>query len=121
MRTGSVDGSAALHPKGTERGLQNTGSIERAISSEQMGQLPRQRIGLKLEDALNQRLLEGVATNLHLEYRLIEDEDLQDLNRLFNFEMIIADEPVARSLRPRVREHQNNGIQIKPALISTLR
>jgi PAS domain S-box-containing protein len=79
--------------------------------------LPRRPVGLLIEDAPYRRLIEGIAINLGLQPALLEDSDLES-ERLFDFEMVIADEQVARRIRPFIRAQQASGEQINPALVA---
>lgn len=101
-----------------ERSLETLGSIGNAISTEQTHNPIMQTVGLLIEDATSRRLIEGVAINLDLTPSNLELNEL-DAARVTDFELLIADEETARSLRPVIQEAQRlAGAAIRPALIA---
>jgi two-component system, sporulation sensor kinase C len=97
----------------------NSGSTEHAISSEQMQSVPRQKVGILVEDAAYRRLLEGIVVNLDLEPRFLQDVDIRTEN-VFELEMVIADESAARAVRSLIKSQQRAGEEIKPALVAVV-
>jgi two-component system, sporulation sensor kinase C len=80
---------------------------------------PLSRVAIRVEDPISRRLLEGIVGNLGLQSVVLSQEELLS-DSIFEFEMIIADEQVARDLRPLVIEQQSNGKLIKPALVAVV-
>ena len=98
--------------------MANSGSTKKAISAEQTHNPIKQTVGLLIEDPTCRRLIEGVTINLDLTPSILERAEL-DAARITNFELLIADADVARSLRPVIQEAQHiAGAEIKPALIA---
>lgn len=108
-----------MHLTSLEQESLNQGLGQNAVLSRDEVRIPRQKVGIRVEDATNRRLLEGIANNLELECTSLSDEDLTP-QTLFGFELIIADESVARQLRPLIKEWQSAGQQIKPALLAVV-
>jgi PAS domain S-box-containing protein len=96
-----------------------TDSPGNAITEQQMSQPARQTVGLLVEDLAYRRLLEGILMNLDLEVSTLQRSDIGS-DRLYQFEMIVADEADARALRPLVKEEQATGEVIKPALVAVV-
>jgi PAS domain S-box-containing protein len=80
----------------------------------------REMAGIFVEDGIHRRLIEGAAVNLNLEPLILDHADL-DTDRISNFELIIADEHIARKLRPLVKAEQDASPEIRPALIAVVR
>ena len=100
--------------------MTDSGSIQSAITADQMQNAVKQAVGLLLKDPTSRRLIEGIATNLDLSPSVL-DLDQFNAGWLGDFELIIADEDVARELRPKIRESQQTGsAEIKPALIAVV-
>lgn len=98
----------------------NSGSTQDAITPEQMHNPVKQTVGLLIQDPTYRRLIEGITVNLNLSPSVLEQHEL-DIQRITDFELIIADESVARRLRPLIEAAQHAaGAEIKPALIAVL-
>ncbi|MGI4758591.1 MAG: two-component system sensor histidine kinase NtrB [Janthinobacterium lividum] len=80
----------------------------------------KQTVGLLIKDGMFRRLIEGVVVNLDLTPFVLEVGELDPV-RITDFELLIADEEVARKIRPMVYEAQRiAGAEIKPALIAVV-
>ncbi len=100
--------------------MPNTGSTQDAIAPEQIPNPIKQTVGLLIRDGMCRRLIEGVVVNLELTPFVLELGEL-DPARITDFELLIADEEVARKLRPIIHEAQRvAGAEIKPALIAVV-
>ncbi len=98
--------------------MKNSGSTRIAITAEQKHHPSKQTAGLLIEDPTCRRVIEGVATNLDLNTSVLDRQDLKAV-RLTDFELLIADEGIARDLRQIIQEAQHlAGAEIKPALIA---
>ena len=97
--------------------MTNTGSTQHAITEEQKERLAKQTAGLLVEDVTYLRLLEGILIHLDLDTTVLGEGDLRT-ERLFQFEMIVADADAARRIRPLITEQQASGEQIKPILVA---
>ena len=98
--------------------MENSGSTQNAITADQTHNPIKQTVGLLIEDATCRRTIEGVTTNLDLNTSILAREDLHTA-QIVNFELLIADEEIARELRPLIQEAQHlAGAEIKPALIA---
>lgn len=102
-----------------EQNKNDAGSILKAVDSEELSPLARQVAGLIIEDAGNRRLLETIAASLELKSVVLDPSELT-AKRLGEFELIIAEESIARKLRPMVTAEQMEREQIKPALIAVV-
>lgn len=103
----------------SEREHLNAGSTQKAISPEQIEHLPHQKVGIVVSDTGNRRLLETIAASLELEPTVVDAAELK-AGRFAEFELVIADEAVARELRPIITAEQAEREQIKPALIAVI-
>lgn len=100
--------------------MENTGSTQDAISPEQVPSPIKQTVGLLVKDGMCRRLIEGVVVNLDLTPSVLQLDELDPL-RITDYELLIADEAVARQLRPIIHEAQRiAGANIKPALIAVV-
>jgi len=72
------------------------------------------RIGIILEDPIGRRLIDGISAQLELTPTILQPEPLSR-SALEDFELIIADEPTARSLRTLFAESTD---QVSPALVA---
>ena len=73
--------------------------------------------GLWIADLTARRLIEGIAIQLNLVPALLEEVDLSS-DRLFSFEMIIADADFARRAGLILKARQKTGEGLKPALVA---
>ena len=96
-----------------------TESLQSVISSDPAQQPARPGIGLLVRDPAYRRLLEGIVMNLHLNPTLLGERDLSS-SKMLQCEMIIADEDLARRVRPFIEAQQVTGEQIKPALVAVV-
>ena len=99
--------------------MTEAGAVQEALLPGVTGHLPKQTVGIRIANAPNRRLLEGIVANLELKCVVLSEADLSE-ERLFGFEMIVADEKAARDLRPLVKQRQSAGQHIKPALIAVV-
>ncbi len=99
--------------------MRNTGSKQDALSSEQLEKLHLQRAAVLIEDNATRHLIETIAASLELEVFVLDRAEV-DAKRLGEFELLVADEEVARELRPLIEAEQREREQIKPALIAVV-
>lgn len=78
-----------------------------------------QTVAIMVGEAGNRRLLETIAASLELKPAVMQAEDLT-AEEMSRFELIIADEALARKLWPVVTAGQMDGEQIKPGLIAVV-
>ena len=74
-------------------------------------------LALIVENVSNRRLIQGVVEHLGLISTELGSAEIEP-RRLFDFEVILADEAVAQEIQPALKAHQRLTGEIKPALIS---
>ncbi len=77
----------------------------------------RRTIALLIEDATCRRLMEAVAASLDLDPILCVEANLHG-GDFARYEMVIAEESIARRLRPLINQSQFTGEEVKPALVA---
>lgn len=93
-------------------------STVNAVPQEQMSKPAQSIAGLILGDAAQQRMFSTLLEGLELRVELLDAATAihKDLSR---YELMVADEAVARKLRPVLNELQAQQEQIRPALVAT--
>jgi two-component system, sporulation sensor kinase C len=76
-----------------------------------------QAVAVLVADPAARRLIEGVTTQLGLVPSILDRRELTAA-RLSSFEMVVADEPVAREIRRLLKDRRGGGNLIKPALVA---
>ena len=96
-----------------------TESLQSVIPADSVQQSDKPGVGLLVRDRAYRRLLEGIVVNLHLNPTLLEEADLSS-SKIFECEMVVADEDLARRIRPLIEAQHVTGEQIKPALVAVV-
>ena len=97
-------------------GVEKTGSTH-AVSPEPKLRPAKQTVGLLVQDSAFRRLLEGITRSLGLVPSIIEEAEFHT-DHIFDFELILADESIARKLRPLIRTRQHQGEETEPAVVA---
>ncbi len=79
----------------------------------------RASVGVLLRDATNRRLIESVSVQLELEPVFLSRESVE-AELLTRFELIVADEPEARSIRERLARREESGEGVNPAVVAVV-
>jgi PAS domain S-box-containing protein len=91
-----------------------------AESAEEFGieDLIKPQVGILVADPIHRRLIEAASTHLELAARILAESEV-DESMLGSYELLIADEPLARRLREKLtpREHDE---RVHPALIAVV-
>jgi two-component system, sporulation sensor kinase C len=82
-------------------------------------QVARQGVGLLISDTASRRLVEAISTQLELVPSMLSEGELS-ASYLLPYEMIIADEPIARRVRMILESGPRAGDGIRPALVAVL-
>ena len=93
--------------------------LKDAAAETEQDKRPNRRgaVALVLSESVSRRAIEAICQTLDLDPLLLQEEDLAG-DRPTSFELVIADEPVARRLRPHLNELQQVGEWVKPALVA---
>lgn len=74
-------------------------------------------VGVLIQDSMNQRLLESAVLQLDIEFRLLDEANL-DADELSELEIIVADSGPAERLRELLRNRETKGEGVNPTVIS---
>ena len=99
--------------------MTDTQSLDIALSASAAPLPDKPGVGLFIRDRACRRLLEGIVLSLHLNPASFTEADLSG-DAAFPLEMIIADEDLARKIRPLIDARHVAGEEIKPALVAVV-
>jgi PAS domain S-box-containing protein len=77
----------------------------------------RAGVAVLIDDPLARRLLESTAAQLELVSTLLDPQNYEPAD-LLNFELVVAEEAIARRLREHLDAHREKGERLDPALIA---
>jgi two-component system sporulation sensor kinase C len=80
---------------------------------------PRPCVGILIEDPINRRLIESLALQLELVPLLLSPKFPPD-GGLYQFELVIADEPFAREYRSLLQQEEDQTERLNPAVVAVL-
>jgi PAS domain S-box-containing protein len=76
-------------------------------------------VAILLRDATNRRLMDSVSVQLELEPVFLSIESV-DTEQLLRFELVLADEPDALSIRERLTQREESGEGVNPAVVAVV-
>jgi PAS domain S-box-containing protein len=95
--------------------------LQRGFGEREVGFPANAGVGILIHDPIHRRLVEGASIHLELEPKILEEGSL-DLESLSRFELIVAEEVLAREIRHRLLSRDETGTSdfaaMAPALIA---